>query len=99
MEDMDKKLLKTYAVLKQKIAAMTEELHELEPLITRRMLEEGVDNYALQYGLFSLVHRKHWEYSRLVKNMEAKLKERKKIEEIKGIARYQVRHGLMFKSK
>lgn len=88
---MDNTLYKKYAVLKDQIKSLEEEVKSLQPELLADLkvkTEEMVDkNLKFEFATFSLMERKNWTYSSEVEDREKQLKEVKKTEEENGIAK------------
>jgi hypothetical protein len=73
-----------YAEIKEKIKSLTEQAKELEGELMEEMKEQK--SLKLEYGTFSVVARKKWEYPMNVQVAEKVAKELKKAAEIDGTA-------------
>lgn len=94
---MDKDTFQQYAKIKKQIKELTQQAKELEPELTESMLEAGADKVKTEFGSFTIVVRKKYEYSDKVKELESSVKELKKVEEQSGIAEATESKSLMFR--
>ena len=88
----DSEILYRAAEIKQQLTLLEAEYHMLMPTIIKQVkeLSHNKDKYALQvgeFGIFSIVTKKKYEYTPTTQNMEAEIKQRKKTEEATGEAK------------
>lgn len=100
---MNKKTLQRYADIKKTIKALEEEAKALEPVILDDLDTIGTKTLKLSYGVFSLVTRKRWTYSKELQGWEERSKvvltSKKREEEEDGTAKYVEVKGVTFNQK
>src|SRR3990167_5034593 len=91
-------LLRVYADRKAEAARIAEELKGLELKVLDLLLKQGTDTLKEDYGTFSVVYRKRWQYSPALiqKEMEYDtiIKVKKVEEQEDGIAKAEEMKGL-----
>lgn len=98
---MSRELLISYAAAKLEIKKLEDKLLELYPAVLE-FLKSQPDERPVEltgYGMFSLVNRKLWQYSKEVEDLEVKLKERKAMEQANGQAQVEIVKNIMFKAQ
>ena len=94
-----KDLLNQYAEIKKDIKLLEEKADILNPQVLDIMQEQGAEEIEIRdVGKLSLGSRRTWKYSAIVKEIDDKLKEQKKDEERRGVADYQEKHYVIFKT-
>ncbi len=96
---MKKELFQKYSQLKNTIKELQEEVNVLEPELMNEMKESGAEKVESDFGLFTIVPRKAYQYSDVVKSMETVLKDKKKEEEKNGVAQVSINTSLRYTSK
>lgn len=81
--------LKTYAIAKQQVKKLEEEMEALKPEIMEYMASQKVEKLPTNLGTFTIGTRSTWKYSPKV----AKLQEEEKAT---GIAEQVVSHSLIY---
>lgn len=87
------------AELEHEKRKIEEQLKERKVVLLQAMQAQDLDKVELTTGTFSLARRKYWTYSDNTKQMEEALKETQKKEQQMGIAQYEEKEELRFRSK
>ena len=98
MQNIKKSVFQEYADLNNQIKLLEAKKTLLANEIKKRMEVEEVTNYKNDYGIFSKMVRKNWQYSSTVEVLNEKLKKQKKIEELEGTANYTESISITFRA-
>ena len=98
MQNIKKSVFQEYADLNNQIKLLEAKKTLLADEIKKRMEVEEVTNYKNDYGIFSKMVRKNWQYSSTVEVLNEKLKKQKKIEELEGTANYTESISITFRA-
>lgn len=90
------KVYQKYAELTAKIKELEDYKKALNLKIIGDLESRESNQCKVEFGTFSLVERKSWKYSEIVKEKEAELKVVKKEEEEKGVAEQSISKSLRF---
>lgn len=99
MNEINKEDIFLYAELEAQRKAIEERQSVLKENIFKGMRDNMLDKIEVNGGgMFIITHRKTWTYSEVIKSAEEQLKKDKKVEEARGIATYEEKESLMYKS-
>ena len=103
---MKKELFENYAVINNKIKALTAEAKKIEVQVTAEMNTEEVEKVESDFGTFFFTSRKSWTYSDAIKPLEeavstasSELKEAQTEEQKNGTATAEEKKSLTFRGK
>jgi hypothetical protein len=96
---MNKELFIKYAEVKNKIKQLTDEAKKIEEGVTAEMIKAEVDQVKSEVGTFSFTTRKTWKYSPVVEELKIQLKVTQEKEETDGIATFEEKKSLTFRTK
>ena len=85
--EMTPNLVKEYADIKNTIKELSQKAKEIESTILFGMQQQEMKSFKSNYGTFSLVGRKMWQYTEAITELELELKSKKTEEEETGKAR------------
>lgn len=94
---MQKELLGSYAILREKMKLLEREEGELRIKILENLKENNLEKVDSGFGSFTIAKRLSWKYSEKVKALEEKIKISKDKEQKKGIAESSETEYLLFK--
>lgn len=97
--NMTKELFQEYALLKLQEKGIKARIEELNPKIKSEISLAGADKIDSEWGTFTVMKKKLWVYSDVVKTLEATLEERRIEEQATGSATFKEVPILMFKGK
>lgn len=94
----DEEVLKKYAETKLLISGLEDKLEELKPQVIAIVDKLNPEDHevATDFGRFSNVQKRKYEYTEVVTSKTEELKQLKKEEEAKGIASYVIEPYLKF---
>jgi archaellum component FlaC len=92
--------LQEYAGLKAQVAVLEDKIEQLKPEVEQIVVDiNPVDGVVeTDYGVFSIVSKRKYNYSSAVVDLEKELKEKKKEQEATGEATYEETRYLKFNS-
>lgn len=86
LKSVDSKVLKRVSEVKEEIAKLESELDTFKPAVVDMFSTYQTPTLETEYGVFSLVVRKTWKFSKKVDQLEKMVKAEKAREQIAGIA-------------
>jgi hypothetical protein len=86
MKDLKTNLFKEYRDVKDQLKYLEERKEALETAIFDELDADGREDKSTPFGFFKIMGRKTYEYSPKITALQLELSNKKKIEELKGIA-------------
>ncbi|MCP4761483.1 MAG: hypothetical protein GY870_06855 [archaeon] len=93
------KIYKEYAELTSQIKVLYDQQKELKEQIKEDLNTKEANQLKADFGTFSLVERKTWKYTEVIKDKAKDLAQAKKLEEESGLAKATVSKSIMFRGK
>ena len=93
-----KELFQQYAQMQIQKREIESRMEQIKPALIEEILKEEADKIELEEGSFIIMKRKVLEYTEAVQYIADQLKEKKREEEAKGIALFEINNVLVFKT-
>ena len=93
------KTYKEYAELTAQIKVLNDKQKELKDVIKEDLDKREANQMKADFGTFSLVERKTWKYTDVIKDKTKDLAQAKKLEEENGLAEHTTSKTIMFRGK